>query len=446
MTRRTHKGTPAALVLLFPLALGAAAGCATSVRRGADRTKDMRPADVDSLKSVGGKANALVVWTSSRAGLPHLFTMKSDGTDLAQLTEGKQTDWNPRFSPDGSKILFARSAASGYVGEGELGDRVWDLFTIAADGQSEPTKVVENGVWGSWISNDEILFMRGSKIMRAKLSGGDAEAGEKPEKKVMDVSKHAVFDGATARAPELSPDGQQIAMALTGSRRQVGVWNLKKKSWTQIGTGSVIVWAPDGSSVTWLSPTGKDLGEIRRLPLGAGAAPSKKDAGEKAEVDEEEEGEGEDKPVQAATLVDLQGKRSREASPRLSADGKWLVFGASIGTNEPVEDFEIYLWEVGSTESPTRLTFHSSSDRWPDIFAGAGGIQAEPKSDEAPQEEVAKPAEREPEAAPAKAAPETQEEPATSDAMPPSEDDAEPAAPGKSKGKPKAKAGKKKKR
>src|SRR4051794_31784423 len=101
MTWRMFTGTPSALVPRFTLraliALAAVAGCAT-VPKGVD--KEAKPADIDSLKTVGAKANAVVVFASSRTGTSHVFSMKSDGTELHQLTKGNLTDWNPRFSPD----------------------------------------------------------------------------------------------------------------------------------------------------------------------------------------------------------------------------------------------------------------------------------------------------------------------------------------------------------
>jgi len=128
--------------------LATVAGCATAPK-GVD--KEAKPADIDSLKTVGAKANAQIVFASSRAGTSHLFSMKSDGSELKQLTKSGLTDWNPRFSPDGSKILFSRSVEKG-ASETDAGvDHAWDLFTISADGQA-PTKVVPNATWGSWIS------------------------------------------------------------------------------------------------------------------------------------------------------------------------------------------------------------------------------------------------------------------------------------------------------
>src|SRR5262245_18629245 len=115
MTRRTIPGTPSSRSLRSTLrsllALGAVAGCATTAPMGVD--KEAKPADIDSLKTVGAKANALIVFASSRAGTSHIFSMKSDGSELHRLTSGALTDWNPRFSPDGSKILFSRSVEKG---------------------------------------------------------------------------------------------------------------------------------------------------------------------------------------------------------------------------------------------------------------------------------------------------------------------------------------------
>jgi hypothetical protein len=424
------------------LVLTAVAGCAT-VPKGVD--KEAKPADIDSLKSVGAKANAIVVFASSRTGTSHIFSMKSDGSEPHQLTKGNLTDWNPRFSPDGTKILFSRSVEKG-ARETEAGaDHAWDLFTVKPDG-TEPTKVVANATWGSWISNDEILFVRGSKIMRLKLDG--------EEKRVMDLSRHAVFEGSTVRNPELSKDGHEIAMTIVGAHRQVGVWSLKKKAWKQIGSGAHITWFPDGSAMTWISPTGKDLSEIVRLSVGA---PPPKAKAEKETEKEESEDEADESETPAAPtvskLVDLRGKRSREAFPRVSADGKWLVFGAAIGSAEAdLEDYELYLWEIGSDVSPTRLTFNSASDRWPDLFVGGApateeaakteesakpeesGAAATEKADKGPAEEPAE-----------KSEPENKEEPTAAAAEEAPADEAVDSGPAK-KGKAKARPAAKKKR
>jgi Tol biopolymer transport system component len=425
----TRKTLALRLAHAAPLAL-ALAGCAAPLAGG---DKDIKAADAESLKAVGGKANGLVVWTSSRAGLPHLFTMRTDGSDVRQITKGDMTDWHPRFSPDGRKILFQRSTDEGFVRESDANvDGAWDLYTVNPDG-SEISKVIENATWGSWAGPDEIVFLRGSKVMHVKL-------GSEDEAKIMDTSRYPFFDGVLVEQPELSKDGHFLALTLGGTKRQVGIWNIHGKAWTQLGQGSAIGWMPDGASVYWADDAGKESSRLAREPVVAGTPADERDP-------------------EKLRLIDLHGKRSRERFPRVSNDGKWFVFGASITALEnDMEDFELYLWEVGSSAtSATRLTFHSSNDRWPDIFVGAPGAapaESAPTAGgakTAEPEEAAKPAEK---AEPgkdeegAKAEPGKDEEGAKAEpAGGAAEDDAgekEPAAkkPGKATGKGKSAKGK----
>ena len=325
------------------------AGCATS-SPGAE--KEAKPVDLENLKAVGGKANGLVVWTSSRTGRPHLFTMRTDGSDTKQLTKGPATDWHPRFSPDGQKILFSRSHEHDFVRESQANDDdTWDLYTVSTGGD-DIDKVVENATWGSWIGPDEIMFMRGSRILRTK-------AGSSEETKIMDTARYPIFEGAVIQQPELSPDGHLLALTLAGKHLQTGIWNIKHKTWTPVGAGSQISWAPDGASVYWIDDAGNGFSRIVHEAVTNGAPPEK--------VAPED-----------LVLVDLKGKRTREFFPRFSNDGKWLVFGSAINDLEhDLEDFEIYLWEAGSSsEHATRMTFHSANDRWPDVFVGAPGKAA----------------------------------------------------------------------
>ncbi|HVU51530.1 MAG TPA: hypothetical protein VHL80_12635 [Polyangia bacterium] len=351
--------------LLPLLALVLVASCAATVDEGME--KEVRPADLEALKAEGAKANGLVAWTSSRAGMPHIFTMRTDGSDTRQLTKGEHTDWRPRFSPDGSKILFQRSRAKDFVRESAANaEETWDLFTIGVDG-SGLAKVAADASWGSWAGPDEIVFMRGTKVLRKKLSAeGAAEA------KVMDVAKHPQFEGALVEAPQLSRDGHYLALTLGGGRRQVGIYNFKKHLWTELGQGKQIDWAPDGASVYWVDAAGKEGVRIAREPV-VGGLP------------------GDDRNPDDLLLVDLGGKRSREAFPRLSNDGKWLVFASAVGGLEnDLEDYELFLWEVGTSKtSATRLTFHTSNDRWPDIFVGEPGKAPAPAAEESKDEKAA---------------------------------------------------------
>jgi Tol biopolymer transport system component len=139
---------------------------------------------------------------------------------------------------------------------------------------------------------------------------------------------------------------------LRGSKRETGVWDLAQKTWTRTGEGCQINWAPNGEEIYWVHPTGNGGSRILHLPM-AGGKPTKSDS-----------------DLDAITLIDLPGRRSHEYFPQLSADGKWLVWGATQrGHDHDSADYEIYLWEVGTDPATAaRLTFHSGNDRWPDIF------------------------------------------------------------------------------
>jgi hypothetical protein len=74
-------------------------------------------------------------------------------------------------------------------------------------------------------------------------------------------------------------------------------------------------------------------------------------------------------------FMDLPGRRSHEYFPKLSSDGKWLVWGITQrGHDHDIADYEVYFWEVGSApDSAARLTFHSANDRWPDVYLDQSG-------------------------------------------------------------------------
>jgi WD40-like Beta Propeller Repeat len=345
--------------------------------KGAD---DAPPAEaLSAMKEVGGKASGLIVWSSSRTENHDLYTMKTDGSDVRQITKGDQVDWFPRFAPDGSKILFCRSK-SGWVSERDANSSdKWDLYMVGVDG-SDPKKVVDNASWGSWISNDEALFVRGTQIFRSKLGSGE-------ETLIMDSEGNSDLSGALLQQPELSGDGKYIAITLRGSKRETGIWNIAKKTWTQTGLGCQINWTPDQASIYWVHPTGNGGSRVFKMPIKDGLPP-------KQELSDDQ-----------LQFMDMPGRRSHEYFPQLSRDGKWLVWGITQrGHDHDIADYEIYLWEVGSPfEKAVRLTYNSGNDRWPDIFipGQASDASSSASAKEAPKTE----ARSEPEAARAEPAP-----------------------------------------
>ena len=57
----------------------------------------------------------------------------TDGSDVRQVTKGDHTDWYPRFSPDGHKLLFCRSHEKGFVSERDAAVREMIARYLDAD-------------------------------------------------------------------------------------------------------------------------------------------------------------------------------------------------------------------------------------------------------------------------------------------------------------------------
>jgi Tol biopolymer transport system component len=360
MTRRN-------ISLCWSLVLAAAAGCAAV--GGAAPTggsEEIEDEDAAKMKAVGAKVKGQIVWSSSRDGNHDLFVMNTDGGGVKRITEGDAVDWFPRYSPDGSRILFVRSK-KGWVSERDANaEGKWDLYTLPAEGGT-PKKAVDDASWGTWVDGETILFVRGTKIFRQKLAGGEPEL-------LVDSSEQEALDGALLQQPQMSSDGRFIAITLRGSKRETGIWDVNKQSWIRTGDGCQINWTPDGQQVYWVHPTGNGGSRVFRQQM-ANGKPTK-------EVDDD-----------AKTFIDLPGRRSHEYFPELSDDGSWLVWAATQrGHDHDIADYEVYLWQVGQPpEQAARLTFHSGNDRWPDIFvpgaAAAGAKQTPGELDKEPAQD-----------------------------------------------------------
>ncbi len=333
--------------LLALLAGCAAVGGAAPTGSGAQ----IDAAEAAKIKAVGAKVKGRIVWSSSRLGNHDLFAMDTDGGNLEQLTKGDPVDWFPRYSPDGKQILFVRSK-KGWVSERDANaDGKWDLYLMPAEG-GEAQPAVENASWGTWVSGEEILFVRSTRVYRKKLGGSE-------ETVLVDSEKVSDLEGALLQQPQMSRDGKFIAITLRGSKRETGIWDVAGGTWTRTGDGCQINWTPDGRSVYWVHPTGNGGSRVFRAETKGSRL-----AGEV--------------PDDQKTFIDLPGRRSHEYFPELSDDGGFLVWAATQrGHDHDIADYEIYLWQVGSpADQAARLTFHSGNDRWPDIFVPGGGARA----------------------------------------------------------------------
>jgi len=140
-----------------------------------------------------------------------IFSMNADGSDLRRLTDFEKAEaFQPSWSPDGARIVFAKTATT-------LG---LELYVMDADGGNlRPLKRITEGPLEALIGDNPDWSPDGSRIAytvctNCEIGGGDHEvvtveaAGEIfDQDQLQAVTDHPASD----RSPVWSPDGQRIA-------------------------------------------------------------------------------------------------------------------------------------------------------------------------------------------------------------------------------------------
>ena len=112
-----------------------------------------------------------LVWASNLSGEGQfdLIGANIDGSDQVALTHTPVDEFYPRFSPDGSTLLFSRYAE---VTE-SAGTEIWTLK------EGKETRVVDSGLYGAWSGDGtEILFARVVRTGTAQLVRRSLITGE----------------------------------------------------------------------------------------------------------------------------------------------------------------------------------------------------------------------------------------------------------------------------
>jgi Tol biopolymer transport system component len=305
---------------------------------------EITPDEAKALAALKTKIDGQIIWSSSRMGKHKIFMMNCDGSDIKAVTKGNKTDWYPRFSPDGTRIIFCRSKMDWTSEMNANNSEMWDTWIIDSM-DAEERLLIPNSTWATWYNNGKtILFSRGTKVFSYNFGSGE-------EKNICN-SETDMGGAAILQTPHISSDGKYIAMTLRGKMRETGIYDLEHKSWEKVNDGCQINWFPSGDKVYLVHPTGNGGSQVLVQAVRNGKL-----------IDPQI-------PFDSTIFIDLPGRRSHEYFPQVSADGKWLVWAATQrGHDHDIADYEIYIWKIDSPkENAVRLTFHSGNDRWPDIF------------------------------------------------------------------------------
>jgi serine/threonine protein kinase/Tol biopolymer transport system component len=185
-----------------------------------------------------------------------LFLVRTDGSGMRQLTDDPFRDRQPRWSPDGSRIVFQSDRSGRY-----------ELWSIRADGSGlEPvTRTLGSPLaYPIWSPDGRRLALavatRGAALLDLALP---------LEKRKPEPLPPATGDGQIFYALSWSPDGKWLAGSTESrdSRSVPGVvlYSLESKSYTRLtARGEVPRWLPDGKSLLVL-----DQGDIHAVDIHA---------------------------------------------------------------------------------------------------------------------------------------------------------------------------------
>jgi TolB protein len=132
------------------------------------------------------------VFQGDRDNHPNLYVLGLHGSDCKQLTDDSGSDFGPAWSPDGSRIAFARNLHR---------DReASDIYVVNADGSGarrltdEPLVADTAPTWSA--DSGQVAFERHRNIDRANYS---------TDIYVIDVDGDNIRRLTTGRSPAFSP-------------------------------------------------------------------------------------------------------------------------------------------------------------------------------------------------------------------------------------------------
>ncbi len=278
--------------------------------------------------------HGFIVWSSKRYGNHDIFMFTLPQKKLVRLTDNPHTEYFPRISPDGTRIVFCRSQEP-WVSQRNY--YAWDVYMLdlATGGEHLIARDANTPTWSA--DGKRVFFQRnGNTFVSHDLATGREE--------VVYASGNnlPLASSVILETPSWSASRRQMAVTLRGTKRMTAVVG-PGSAIHQVGGGCQLAWAPDSSYLYYVDHGGRGRNAIFRV----------------------------DPETLSRTLwFDAEGEYSHEYFPKVANSGDFMVYGASTGGHEHDRaDYEIFLWPVGRpAAAAVRISYFTGNDCWPDIF------------------------------------------------------------------------------
>jgi Tol biopolymer transport system component len=227
------------------MAAAAAAVLACDASDDCDTSHPLMPVCVHETPEAQGP-EPLVVFTSSReTGVNEIWTMRSDGSGARRLTSNPTIDQMPAWSPDGTRIVWARTVP---------GSTLRELWIMNADGSGQ-RRITELGTlvgWPSFSPDGQLI------VFTAQRAGGDHDLYTIE----MDGGNLQRLTTANSHIrPRWSPDGSRIVFYWQQTTAngpccgRIGIMNADGTDYRVLATSSLQdgepAWSPDGSQIAF---------------------------------------------------------------------------------------------------------------------------------------------------------------------------------------------------